>query len=252
MDVPGSGNLTFEIIAGSLPYGVFLDSENRRIYGIVPDHDAEYTFTVRAKTEYGKFADAVFHFDSYESDQCQEHPCHNNGVCNETREGLGYTCLCDGHYGGVNCDADCRLNSIGVQNRHIIPDAHLSAYLSRNQSLATEARFNSNASAGWCGENANSWIQVDLGNKGRIFAVTTKSGDINRKMESFTLSCSTDGTRFSDVFDTNTTTTYVFSSAIGALTQPLPDPVTCRFVRLHPKSYKGHPCLKFELHGCVP
>lgn len=44
----------------------------------------------------------------------------------------------------------------------------------------------------------------------------------------------------------------VFSSGTGALTQPLPEPVTCRFVKLHPKSYKVHPCLMLELHGCVP
>lgn len=58
---------------------------------------------------------------------------------------------------------DCRLNSIGVSNKKTIPDAQLSAYLSRDQSLATEARLNSNSSSGWCGENGNAWIQVDLG-----------------------------------------------------------------------------------------
>lgn len=44
----------------------------------------------------------------------------------------------------------------------------------------------------------------------------------------------------------------VFPSGTGAITQPLPDPATCRFVRLHPSTYKVHPCLKLELHGCVP
>lgn len=44
---------------------MFLDIPNRRISGIAPDEDAEYIFTVRAKTGYGKFADAVFRFDSY-------------------------------------------------------------------------------------------------------------------------------------------------------------------------------------------
>lgn len=65
MQIPGSGNLSFEIVAGSLPPGVYLDTANRRISGIVPDQDAEYTFTVRAKTELGKFADVIFRFDSY-------------------------------------------------------------------------------------------------------------------------------------------------------------------------------------------
>lgn len=57
--------MSFEIVAGSLPPGVYLDISNRRISGIAPDEDAEYIFTVRAKTGYGKFADAVFRFDSY-------------------------------------------------------------------------------------------------------------------------------------------------------------------------------------------
>ena len=52
-------------MAGSLPPGVYLDAANRRISGISPDEDAQYIITVRAKTEYGKFADAVFRFDSY-------------------------------------------------------------------------------------------------------------------------------------------------------------------------------------------
>lgn len=58
---------------------------------------------------------------------------------------------------------DCRLNSIGVGNENFIPDAQLSAYLSRDMSLATQARFDGNATSGWCGENDNSWIQVDTG-----------------------------------------------------------------------------------------
>eukprot|EP00105_Crassostrea_gigas_P013706 XP_011430107.1 PREDICTED: lactadherin [Crassostrea gigas] len=249
---PGTKNLSFEIVAGSLPPGVFLDIPNRRISGIAPDEDAEYIFTVRAKTGYGKFADAVFRFDSYELNQCEENPCHNNGVCNNTNEGEGYTCNCTGYYGERHCDTDCRLNSIGVSNKKTIPDAQLSAYLSRDQSLATEARLNSNSSSGWCGENGNAWIQLDLGSVGRVFAVTTQAGSSDKFLKSFTLSCSKDGTKFSDVMGTNTTAAYVFPSGTGAITQPLPDPATCRFVRLHPSTYKVHPCLKLELHGCVP
>ncbi|XP_022295153.2 coagulation factor VIII-like [Crassostrea virginica] len=249
--VPGAENISFEIVAGSLPPGVYLDAANRRISGISPDEDAQYIFTVRAKTEYGKFADAVFRFDSYELDQCEEYPCHNNGVCNNTREGMGFTCICVEHYGGKQCDTDCRLNSIGVGNENVIPDAQLSAYLSRDLSLATQARFH-DSSSGWCGENDNSWIQVDTGAAGRIFAVTTKAGRSDQFLQTFTLSCSLDGTQFSDVLETNSTTAYVFSSTLAGITQPLPEPASCRFIRLHPKTYKIHPCLMLELHGCVP
>ena len=43
-------------------------------------------------------------FKFVELDQCEEYPCHNNGVCNNTREGMGFTCICVDHYGGKQCD----------------------------------------------------------------------------------------------------------------------------------------------------
>lgn len=64
-----------------------------------------------------------------------------------------------------------------------------------------------------------------------------------------------------ETFDRNVTFRYyhgsiwhqqVFSSTLAGITQPLPEPASCRFVRLHPKTYKIHPCLMLELHGCVP
>lgn len=39
-----------------------------------------------------------------ELNQCEENPCHNNGVCNNTNEGKGYTCNCTGYYGERHCD----------------------------------------------------------------------------------------------------------------------------------------------------
>ena len=43
-------------------------------------------------------------FKLAELDQCEEYPCHNNGVCNNTREGMGFMCICVEHYGGKQCD----------------------------------------------------------------------------------------------------------------------------------------------------
>lgn len=47
------------------------------------------------------------------------------------------------------------------------------------------------------------------GSVGRVFAVTTQAGSSDKFLKSFTLSCSTDGTKFSDVMGTNTTAAYV-------------------------------------------
>lgn len=44
---------------------------------------------------------------------------------------------------------------------------------------------------------------------GRVFAVTTQAGSSDKFLKSFTLSCSTDGAKFSDVMGTNTTAAYV-------------------------------------------
>lgn len=44
---------------------------------------------------------------------------------------------------------------------------------------------------------------------GRVFAVTTQTGSSDKFLKSFTLSCSTDGAKFSDVMGTNTTAAYV-------------------------------------------
>lgn len=44
---------------------------------------------------------------------------------------------------------------------------------------------------------------------GRVFAVTTQAGSSDKFLKSFTLSCSTDGAKFSDVMGANTTAAYV-------------------------------------------
>jgi hypothetical protein len=53
------------------------------------------------------------------------------------------------------------------------------------------------------------FILKHTGGEGRVFAVTTKAGSDDEYLQSFTLSCSTDGTTFSDVLSTNTTTPHV-------------------------------------------
>lgn len=66
---------------------------------------------------------------------------------------------------------DCRQSEVGISLPSKIPDAQLSAYLSHEMSNATEARLDSEEK-GWCGENANSWLQVDLGKYFDNFFIT--------------------------------------------------------------------------------
>ena len=59
----------------------------------------------------------------------------------------------------------CKSNSLGVKNSSVIPDAMISAYLTRENYTAVDGRLDSTTGAGkgWCGANGNSWLQIDLG-----------------------------------------------------------------------------------------
>ena len=56
----------------------------------------------------------------------------------------------------------CTNNKLGISNRSLIPDAQMSAHLSRTNISASEGRLGASGQ-GWCGSNTNSWLQVDLG-----------------------------------------------------------------------------------------
>ena len=60
---PQNHNLSYTVVAGSMPPGLSLDSNNSRIYGRVPDVDGLYSFTVRATNADDKYADAVFRIE---------------------------------------------------------------------------------------------------------------------------------------------------------------------------------------------
>ncbi|VDH92349.1 Hypothetical predicted protein [Mytilus galloprovincialis] len=247
---PSGGRIRFSLVAGDFPPGIHLESDRSRIYGIAPDVDAQYSFTIRATGSRGRFEDAVFKMETIELQHCQYEPCHNGALCNETNVGKGYECVCADFYGGKDCNTDCRQSEVGISLPSKIPDAQLSAYLSHEMSNATEARLDSEEK-GWCGENANSWLQVDLGNRSKIAGVTMFGYSTQYLTESFQLSVSTDGQHFQ--FIKNGTSPIVFPGRSGRLYSSLQDVTTARFVRFHPYSYNAKyvPCMKVELYGCV-
>lgn len=56
----------------------------------------------------------------------------------------------------------CASQSLGVSDKHKIPDAQMSGYLTYSTYLESNGRYGSSG-YGWVGSNANSWLQVDLG-----------------------------------------------------------------------------------------
>ncbi|XP_033741967.1 uncharacterized protein LOC117328544 [Pecten maximus] len=248
---PESQDVRFELVAGDFPTGLSIVKNPWRIQGIVPDEDAIFTFTIRALDTSDKYADAVFKIETLEVDQCVREMCHNNGQCNNTNTLRGFTCTCPTGYGGPTCDVSCNRTALGVANASVIPDAQLSAYLSRYLSKALDGRL-SRTGNHWCGENANSWLQVDLGSQAQIFLIETAGANSTFYVKTYTLSYSTDGTTFDIVNDLNSTSVHTFQGSISAEYQSLPEPIEARFVRIHPKTYKSgyYPCFQVEMYGC--
>ncbi|KAL4219765.1 Lactadherin [Mactra antiquata] len=163
---PENMKMEYKVVAGTMPPGLTIDSNGSRITGKVPDVDALYSFTVRATNSYDKYADAVFRMQIIERNQCLlNHPCQHGGVCLDMMGDIPYQCNCTEQYSGMNCEIRCSTNSLGVKNTSVIPEAMMSAYLTRENYTATEGRLGSTAGEGkgWCGENDNSWLQIDLG-----------------------------------------------------------------------------------------
>ncbi|XP_069108516.1 lactadherin-like [Argopecten irradians] len=248
---PESQDVRFELVAGNFPIGLKIAKNPWRIEGIVPDEDAIFTFTIRALDSSDKYADAVFKIETLEVDQCLREMCHNNGQCNNTNTHRGFTCTCPTGYGGPTCDISCTRTALGVGNASVVPDAQMSAYLSRYLSKAENGRL-SRSGNNWCGENANSWLQVDLGRKAQIYRIETAGANSTFYTKTYTLSYSTTGTSFDFVNSVNSTTVHTFHGSIGAEYQTLPEPLEARFIRIHPKTYDSryHPCLQVEMFGC--
>jgi hypothetical protein len=61
---PFAGKIKFSLVAGDLPPGIHIESDGKRIYGMAPDADTQYAFTIRATGSRGKYADAVFKMET--------------------------------------------------------------------------------------------------------------------------------------------------------------------------------------------
>ncbi|XP_045200208.2 uncharacterized protein LOC123554260 [Mercenaria mercenaria] len=254
---PENGKMEYRVVAGTMPPGLQIDSAGSRITGHVPDVNAIYSFTVRATNSNDKYADAVFRMEIMERNQCiPSSPCQHGGYCIDKMGEVPYVCNCTEQYSGVNCEISCTSNSLGIKNTSIIPEAMMSAYLTRENYTASSGRLDNSdgGGKGWCGANGNSWLQVDFGRLARVFAAITQSYSSTYYTGSYRISYSTDGTTFNNVLDNVNGTALLLNgtSSSAHATNALPDPVTARFVRFHPVSYSSshYPCLRVDLNGC--
>ncbi|XP_052782386.1 uncharacterized protein LOC128218739 [Mya arenaria] len=264
---PDNQEIQYSLVAGTMPPGLMI-SNNSEIAGRVPDLDAIYSFTIRATNVNDKYADAVFRMQIIERNQClPTPPCKNGATCVDQTGNIPYKCICPDRFSGMDCEKDCRSNSLEVNSTVAVPQAMMSAYLTRENYTATDGRLGSTSGdgKGWCGADSNSWLQIDLGQQAHIFGAVMQSYSSAYYTGSYFLSYSVDGATFMDVENianvTSSTSTassvnkftFAGSSSSSSATDYLPLPVHARFVRFHPVSYSSSkfPCMRVDLLGCV-
>ncbi|XP_071114843.1 uncharacterized protein [Haliotis cracherodii] len=244
---PEGGELIYTVVAGDLPPGIILDPRKGVIRGFAPDENALYVVTIRAFDNQHKHADAIFRFETRDTDRCLlRAPCKNDGVCVDMN-GL-YQCHCAGIFGGRDCEQECNETTLGVDaNSQFIPDAQMSAYLSLNQSLASDGRLNGR---GWCGREAYSWLQVDLGGTRYVHRVVMQGPYASN----YAMQYSVDGQSFTYHTNTSTSKSVIVSipGGNGLADYMLPEVIEARFLRFQAVSFQVgfYPCLKVDIFGC--
>ncbi|XP_030844399.1 uncharacterized protein LOC763130 isoform X3 [Strongylocentrotus purpuratus] len=195
---------------------------------------------------------------------CSPDPCENGGTCSD---GVNtFTCACDPGYTGPTCETAI-LNEpgpLGLES-YVIPDSSMTASSEYNADHGAErGRLNlardGNLRGAWCSRarNVNQWIQVDLLHLYRITSVATQGReDTSQWVTSYKLACSTDGTNFHTVqgISTNPGADRIFTGNVDSntiVTNTLPVPQMCRYVRLMPVSWFVSISLRMEIYGEGP
>ncbi|KAL5010373.1 hypothetical protein ScPMuIL_012678 [Solemya velum] len=252
---PEGGNLTYEVVAGALPAGVTVDKIRGVITGIAPDEEALYVVTIRAIDPHEKFADAVYTMETHEKNQCVPYPCVNGGLC--TNAFNDFNCSCSAQYGGKRCEIACLANPLGVGNRAIIPDAHMTAFLTQEPGdfWSNNGRLGMSGN-GWCGKSNLAWLQIDLGAPSRVYAVSVQGRSTSYYTRTYSLSHSLTGSTFTTLQTPATNTTKIFTANPSTVDVKvtLPAMIDARFIRFHPLTYASaaYPCMKVEVYGCKP
>eukprot|EP00057_Strongylocentrotus_purpuratus_P006615 XP_011661089.1 PREDICTED: EGF-like repeat and discoidin I-like domain-containing protein 3 isoform X1 [Strongylocentrotus purpuratus] len=153
---------------------------------------------------------------------------------------------------------------LGLES-YVIPDSSLTASSEYNADHgAKRGRLNlarvGNLRGAWSARtnDANQWIQVDLLDLYRVISVATQGReDVSQWVTSYKLACSTDGTTFHTVqgISTNPGADRIFTGNVDRntiVTNTLPVPQICRYVRLMPVSWFGHISLRMEIYGEGP
>ena len=151
----------------------------------------------------------------------------------------------------VTCSGPCPAQTAFLAD---LPDSQLQLTASsfrRDGLSADDSRLNALASWSAADDDANPYIQADLGAIMHIVAIATKgrgSSDYAQWVTSYTISYSTtdDDSAYTDVsitFPAN-------SDQNSEMKHSIVPAVAARYVRLHPQTWYIRPSLRWEIYGC--
>ncbi|KAK3264714.1 hypothetical protein CYMTET_26564 [Cymbomonas tetramitiformis] len=160
----------------------------------------------------------------------------------------------------ANCPVNM-LRPLGLVDANKFSSAGFSASSTNSACSPFYARINWQKT-GWC-QNSNldgGYLTVDLGHSSltgwtaatRVAAIATQSRyDVNEYVTQYTVQSSNDGSSFSDVTDSSSSTTFTGNSGYGSIvTNKFSSPVQARFFRITPTAAFAWPSLRMELFEC--
>ena len=151
---------------------------------------------------------------------------------------------------GVSCSDNYDLIS---DSRYGVPNTSLTASSEYSTTFSANSSRFSAGHIGWAAKlnQRPDWIQVDFLHVVNIVAVHTQANTAREFTRQFTISTSLDGVNWNTiqengedvVFEGNTDSTNI-------VTNPLPDPIKTRFIRLNVVEYHLFPALRWAIDGC--
>jgi len=160
----------------------------------------------------------------------------NDNRCSSYR---GYICKKE-----LGCD-----ESFGMENR-TITDMQIKATSVDKNNFAQNARLNSRS--GWCAAvmNKNQYIEVDFGEMKRLTRIVTQ-GYSGNYILSFRFSYSNDGNNW-EAYKREGQEAILPGNRAAYTTEgvTLETPVTARFIRINPLTWKNKICMRLEFYGC--
>ncbi|CAH3162749.1 unnamed protein product, partial [Pocillopora meandrina] len=138
---------------------------------------------------------------------------------------------------------------VGVEDPHIIPDAHITTSSYFLSYYAHMGRLN--GVKGWCQKTTtitDDYIQVDMGALHTVCAIATQGKKNGSFVKSYKLSFSSDESSWSVYQEQNIDKIFQANSDLNTVVQhTLNNPVHARFVRFYPVTFNNFPCMRVEV-----